>query len=314
MNLRRPPTALIAVAAGSVCALVLAGSAPAAVETAPDLASMALTAADLPAGAKVTKQGYIETQAVAGYQRTIVLRGARVGGSRLEEIINILFLDETTDEAAAELARLRGMLATPTGRTELKQVFSSGVGDLPRFKPFVVTIGLPRPVALADGGVSVRVRLLGKKKQSLDIVLTFVRVGRVIGLVSFFSVERGHVAPVDADRVTVRNVERMRAALMPVSLGPPTVGGTLRAGEAAVADPGQWHGDELAFEYQWLRCDGDGGQCVPLAGETSPAYELSLADAGATLRVSVTGSNGLGKVNAVSPASATVAAAQPAGS
>ena len=83
---RRPLVALLTLTA-AVAVFVLGAAAatkPARPADSPDLAAMAIALSDLPAGARISSQGYNETEAVAEYERVFTLRGARVGKSRLE--------------------------------------------------------------------------------------------------------------------------------------------------------------------------------------------------------------------------------------
>jgi len=305
---RRPLVALLAL---SVAVAVFALGAAAATKPSrpvdsPDLASMALALSDLPTGARISAQGYNETEAVAEYERVFTLRGARVGKSRLEQVLNLLFVDANADEASGEFAELSQLLATKSGRNQLKSAFASEFANDPTLKSIVVTIGRPRRTAIGDGAVSVLIRLSGKNKLTLDVVLTFVREDRVIGLLGFTSVVRGHVAAADVDRMTRVSVGHMKDGLLPVSLTPPFVGGGLLPGQSATAAVGAWGGDQVGFAYQWQRCDAAGAGCVDVAGATGPAYVVAPGDLTSTLRVSVTGGNALGSVKAVSTPTAVV--------
>ncbi len=77
----------------------------------------------------------------------------------------------------------------------------------------------------------------------------------------------------------------------PVNVAAPTITGAPRVGKTLAASQGQWVGAPTAFFYQWLRCDGGGAGCAPLAGETQPTFALSAADLGSRIRVEVVASN-----------------------
>jgi len=97
----------------------------------------------------------------------------------------------------------------------------------------------------------------------------------------------------------------------PASTSPPTVIGTLVTGSVLTATPGAWTGAQpIAYAYTWERCDGNGGACRPVATGNQPTYELADADAGATIRVTVTAKNAGGTQTATSVPSGKVAAAQ----
>jgi len=91
---------------------------------------------------------------------------------------------------------------------------------------------------------------------------------------------------------------------LPTITGQPAVGSTL------TASPGGWSGTApISFAYQWRRCDTSGANCVDIVPSASPAYTLTAADFGRTIRASVTGSNAAGASSASSSATQTVAGA-----
>ncbi|HEX8742294.1 MAG TPA: hypothetical protein VF712_04090 [Thermoleophilaceae bacterium] len=98
----------------------------------------------------------------------------------------------------------------------------------------------------------------------------------------------------------------------PASSSAPTVSGTARDGLALGSTTGGWTGTPtVSLARQWLRCDSAGDACAAIAGATAPAYTLTAADVGRRLRVRVTATNAGGSAEAVSAASAVVAAAPP---
>jgi uncharacterized repeat protein (TIGR01451 family) len=87
----------------------------------------------------------------------------------------------------------------------------------------------------------------------------------------------------------------------PVNTAVPSISGTPKSGLTLVADPGTWTGSPApTFTYQWRRCDAVGDNCADIGGATSSMYSATPADAGFTVRVVVTGSNGDGDVQATS--------------
>jgi hypothetical protein len=83
------------------------------------------------------------------------------------------------------------------------------------------------------------------------------------------------------------------ALVPPSSTSPPTISGIAADGQTLTANEGTWAGTPpLAYTYQWRRCDPSGGACADVAGATSKTYVVAGADAGSTLRVTVTASNG----------------------
>jgi GH25 family lysozyme M1 (1,4-beta-N-acetylmuramidase) len=78
-------------------------------------------------------------------------------------------------------------------------------------------------------------------------------------------------------------------------------------GQTLRSTSGRWNGRiPIAFAYQWLRCDATGASCASVADATAATYAVGDADAGFTLRVSVTASNRRGSASAVSAPTAVV--------
>jgi hypothetical protein len=95
----------------------------------------------------------------------------------------------------------------------------------------------------------------------------------------------------------------------PTNTAPPTITGTAQVGQTLTAAPGTWTGTQpIQFAYQWQRCTPTCGNIAAPAG-TAPTYTIVAGDAGATLRVVVTGTNGAGNSSATSAATATVTSA-----
>jgi hypothetical protein len=96
----------------------------------------------------------------------------------------------------------------------------------------------------------------------------------------------------------------------PANTSAPTISGSAQVGQTLTAAPGSWSGTPpLSYAYQWRRCDAAGAGCSDLLAATGSSYVLAPGDAGSTIRVSVTASNGAGSASASSAATAIVAAA-----
>jgi hypothetical protein len=100
-------------------------------------------------------------------------------------------------------------------------------------------------------------------------------------------------------------------AAAPVNTAPPTISGTTQVGQTLTAANGTWTNSPSSFAYQWLRCNGGGNACGPVANGTQSTYTLVTADAGRTMRVRVTATNADGSTAAQSNETAQIT---PAGS
>ncbi|HYH88449.1 MAG TPA: DUF3344 domain-containing protein, partial [Solirubrobacteraceae bacterium] len=82
------------------------------------------------------------------------------------------------------------------------------------------------------------------------------------------------------------------SAAAPQNTTLPSVDGDRVDGETLTADPGTWSGTApVTFEYQWLRCEANGTDCVAIPGETGSEYTLTGDDVGHDVRVTVEASN-----------------------
>jgi hypothetical protein len=94
--------------------------------------------------------------------------------------------------------------------------------------------------------------------------------------------------------------------IAPVSGDAPVVSGTPEVGQTLTADPGTWSGTApIDVTFQWTRCT-DGGQCTAIEGATEETYLVAAEDAGFTLAVVVTATNGWGSTSVASAATGGV--------
>lgn len=94
------------------------------------------------------------------------------------------------------------------------------------------------------------------------------------------------------------------APTAPASTSAPTLSGNAVVGQVLTATAGGWAGGAAGYAYNWQRCDAGGGACALIAGATAASYTLVAADAGSTIRATVT---------AISTSGSTVATSAPSG-
>ena len=80
----------------------------------------------------------------------------------------------------------------------------------------------------------------------------------------------------------------------PEATTPPSISGTVAAGETLTAATGTWTGiGTLTYSYQWRRCDAAGGDCVDIPGEVGTTYAAGSGDVGHALSVLVVATDAL---------------------
>jgi hypothetical protein len=98
----------------------------------------------------------------------------------------------------------------------------------------------------------------------------------------------------------------VQAAGAPVSTSLPTITGTPQVGQTLTAGTGSWTGAPTSFAFQWQHCDASGANCADIGGATGGTYVVAAGDAGSTIRVVVTATNGVGSATAASATTAVV--------
>lgn len=135
-------------------------------------------------------------------------------------------------------------------------------------------------VRLADRGSSVRVRVTASAKQGTTSAISDA------------------TAAVDV------------AGKQPVSITAPAIVGKSALGTTLTAKPGLTAGARpISYDYQWRRCNSNGGMCAAITGADGKTYAPSKSDLGHDLRVRVIASNSAGTTWAASAPSATLAPA-----
>jgi len=81
---------------------------------------------------------------------------------------------------------------------------------------------------------------------------------------------------------------------------PPAITGQERVGKTLTATSGTWAGAPTSYSYAWSSCDTRGMSCNAIAGASARTYTVVAADAGRTIRVSVTAANRGGSASASS--------------
>jgi len=300
-------------AAGLACAIGLvatilvatagAATAPAPPPGSPDPKPMVLNSHDL-GGARVTSQGYFKDAdfpSLISFKRE--LENAKVGSTRLLYVQCQAEIGRDTQTTGLFLATLKKLIQSKQGRALLKKEILSSSDTKLTTK---VQIGRPRTIAVGPGSFDLLVTL-SVLTIPVQAHVTIFRVDRVLGELLTFGAIGARVPTSVVVRLAKVMAARMTAQLTPRSSAPPTISGATQVGQMLTATTGAWTGTPTAFAYQWQRCDAAGANCADISGAVAQSYQLTDADAGSTLRVTVTARNGAGSGTAASAPSAVVA-------
>jgi hypothetical protein len=69
---------------------------------------------------------------------------------------------------------------------------------------------------------------------------------------------------------------------------PPSISGRAAVGETLTEEHGAWNTKEVAYGYQWLRCNARGKECAPIGSASAQTYTPEAQDVGHTLVVQET--------------------------
>ncbi len=104
------------------------------------------------------------------------------------------------------------------------------------------------------------------------------------------------------------NLVALKPPLAPAIVSVPSVQGEAIEGKALTASTGEWQ-NATSLALQWLLCDGTGGACEPLIGQSGHAMALLASHVGHSLRVSVTATGPGGSLTVTSAPSSVVLSA-----
>lgn len=261
----------------------------------PDLGAMALTAADLPAGAVVRRQGYVrgDPGSRAAYVADFGYRRRAMRSARLLRIRSSVELYRDSSDTLGDLILARAFLSGGGLRKEVGREIARSEGLPTRH----LTVGRQRNLHMGDGALALPMTVV-RGHRRLAFVASFMVLGRVEAEVDVAAAPGvRHVLHRTRSLLALVR-DRTRRALLPASTSPPTITGTA----VLHADTGGWSDatKPTSFGYQWQRCDAAGAGCVSIPGAKGPYYAVTANDAGSTLRVLVIARNDVGYAIAAS--------------
>lgn len=210
--------------------------------------------------------------------------GVAIGGAteRTFTLTPVQFGKKVTVTVTASKSGYTSESRTSTGRTTVAGAFSTAPTPTVSGKTIVgstlsaaVGTWVPAPTSLSyqwnrDGqpipGATARTYVLAPEDdgKKITVSVTAMKVGYTT--------------------TTTTSAERIPASGAFVTAPTPTISGTVTVGSIITAAPGTWTPTPTAFTYQWMR------NGAAISGANASTYEVSAADAGNLLSVSVTAS------------------------
>ena len=272
-----------------VASLALVASASAA---SPDVAAMNLQVADVP-GAKVVTQHAVNEQGyVAAHVRSFVFSAPKAG-AHLIGIESETALAASATTVSANIAVANKAFRTKSGRT----AFIAAVAKSAKVKIKAVALGQPRKVAGFDEGFEIGTSVAVKGGRIYENLI-ILRLDRVF--LQMLEVGSRPIGSGTTAKYTAAVAGHIGTQLAPVTVTPPTIGGTAQQGQTLTTSPGTWTAPDATFGYQWQRCDATGANCADVPGATTATYAVTAADVGTTLRVAVVATNRFGTASGTS--------------
>ena len=284
-----------------VAAVAASGATASTRATTLDPAKLTLQVSDFPgshsAGTRLSGLGGLAT----GYERTIKL-AKPYGASKFLAIVSFSFVTGNVQTGTLFYHVLGRQFSRKQGRLSLVKGFLAGTGL--KIKPSAVVMTKPRALGVPDSSMEIGFVVKSGTKR-LNLALTLVRLDRVIDVT--VAAGTGHaIVPADDLALTKLAAGHIAAALVPSSTAVPTISGTAAQGQTLTAANGTWTNNPTTYGVQWQRCDTGGANCADISGATASTYAVTSADAGSTLRVTVTAKNRFGSASATSAQTATV--------
>jgi len=269
----------------------------------PDLAGAAISTTGLPAGARVSQQGYVkpDSSAFAEYDREFTEMTVKINGKRLVDIEDDVSLARSTTSADTLVVALPLGLLLEADQIGKEFEKASGI------KTTYTKVGKPSSLGTGDRSVATIVRI-GTKGGEIRAVFAAVRVGQVDSLFYFVGLPRTKIGLAEAKLIGRMAVSQIKTAMAPHNTAPPTISGTAAIGQTLSAVAGTWLSFPTARTYQWQRCDATGASCVDIAGATTQSYVVAATDANSTFRLVVGAQNRYGSGSATSLQTTVVAA------
>jgi hypothetical protein len=276
----------------------------------PALSSLALAPADFRSGAGVVSQA---STTVAG--RPAFIRafksGVRISTTPLLGAVSLVMLEPEAAIASADFADFNNSAQSQAGRQALAKAwalgFVKGVNVVAhgKAKLTIKQTVVSAPVEVGTSAMRLAMTIKtnhGTMRMSFEVAQT----DRVLAIVLLMGRLNGRLDASDAAHALAAAQQHLQEAFTVANTTAPTISGTQTQGQVVSVDEGVWAGVPSTFTYSWSRCDISGANCTAITDATANTYTVTAADAGSTLRVTVTGTNSFSSQQGISSATAVV--------
>jgi hypothetical protein len=276
----------------------------------PVLSSLALSPADFRSGAGGVSQGSTTVGGRPAFVR-VFKSGVRISNTPLLGAVSLVMLEPEAAIASADYADLNSSAQSRAGRQALAKAwaldFAKGVsvGSHGKAKLTIkqTVVGAPVEVGVSALRLPMTIKTnFGTMRMALEVAQT----DRVLAIVMLMGRLNGRLDASDAAHALAAAQQHLQEAFTVANTTAPTISGTQTQGQVVSVDEGIWAGAPSAFTYSWSRCDTAGANCTAITDATANTYTVTAADAGFTLRVTVTGTNSFSSQEGVSSATAVV--------
>lgn len=290
------------VLAAAVVAALLTGVASAATnDAALDASKVGLQASDFPGSHASGTAIPGDAVTTGGFLRLIALPHP-YGASGYRAILSLSLVAKDPSTATKLYATVGHRLSERSGRVSLIKSFLKGAGQ--KTKLSQVRMIRPRALGVPDSSMEIGFVVIAQGKR-LNLSVSLIRVDRVID--ENIAIGAGKtISLADGTAITKLAAGHILGVLVPGPLELPQIFGSAVQGQVLTGSTGSWANTPKTFGYQWERCDAGGLNCAAIEGATTSTYQVTAADAGATLRVVVSGSNRFGAASATSVQTAVV--------
>ncbi len=296
-----------------VVAGILGAGYASAAPTAPPLkvSALVLAPSDFPAGATVVSEVPRPSPYMPPVTHTSAITrsisGARIGKIRFIELQSSAVVATNAARAGVTVAAFVSYAASKSGRAALISEIEHAAGGSAASEFASVKLLRDRPLRTGDEGLDIDFQLTTHSGIKVVVEELYVQKGAAVTFTLFASGSPGLDAGQSTElaKTLLAHIDTASAP-PPVSKTAPTISGTLQPGEVLTAKPGSWTGSGLAYSYQWLKCNGAGSACTPVAGATASTYTVTTDEVGSTLAVLVSAANAAGSASMTSASTSPI--------